>query len=264
MRQCREEVRYFRNSVEVYDTYSFGTIKRTTGDENGDDCIALYIKKGLFLVVDIRDSDGSTRAAFEVALARFSPKALSAGKLIFAFLDAMIEGDGKILEDKEFALSEGEEQILCNKADDSFIAFLLAERRRLLLWRNYYEQMIDIGKTLGENENALFPRSDLRYFKIFTDKAERLERGVRALYEQLIQLREAYQSQLSIQQNDLMKIFTVVTSVFLPLTLITGWYGMNFRFMPELGWRLGYPGVAFVCLGVATALIWYFKRKKWI
>lgn len=264
VRQCREEVRYFRNSVEVYDTYSFGTIKRTTGDENGDDCIALYIKKGLFLVVDIRDSDGSTRAAFEVALARFSPKALSAGKLIFAFLDAMIEGDGKILEDKEFALSEGEEQILCNKADDSFIAFLLAERRRLLLWRNYYEQMIDIGKTLGENENALFPRSDLRYFKIFTDKAERLERGVRALYEQLIQLREAYQSMLDIRLDSVMKIFTVLSALFLPLTLITGWYGMNFKNMPELSWRYGYLFVATLCLTVAILLIAFFKKRKFM
>ena len=61
VRQCREEVRYFRSSIEIYDQYSFGTIKRTTGDENGEDCIAFYITASLFLVVDIRDSDGSTR-----------------------------------------------------------------------------------------------------------------------------------------------------------------------------------------------------------
>ena len=264
VRQCREEVRFFRNSVEVYDTYSFGTIKRTTGDENGDDCIALYLKNGLFLVVDIRDSDGSTRGAFDTALLRFSSKSLSVGKLVFAFLDAMIEGDGKILEDKEFTLSESEEQILCNKADDSFIAFLLTERRRLLLWRNYYEQLNEFGKALEENENALFEAADLRYFKIFADRAERLERSTRALGEQLIQLREAYQSMLDIRLDSVMKAFTVLSALFLPLTLITGWYGMNFKNMPELSWRYGYLFVTALSLTVAILLITFFKKHKFM
>ena len=264
VRQCREEVRFFRNSVEVYDSYSFGTIKRTTGDENGDDCIALYLKNGLLLVVDIRDSDGSTRSAFDAAMLRFSPKSATVGKLVFAFLDAMIEGDGKILEDKEFTLSAGEEQILCNKADDSFIAFLLTERRRLLLWRNYYEQLSEFGKALEENENALFPAADLRYFKIFTDKAERLERSTRALSEQLIQLREAYQSMLDLRLDSVMKAFTVLSALFLPLTLITGWYGMNFKSMPELSWRYGYPFVIALSLTVAVLLIAFFKKHKFM
>ncbi|MBQ9802565.1 MAG: hypothetical protein IJW51_05795 [Clostridia bacterium] len=264
VRQCREEVRYFRNSVEVYDNYSFGTVKRTTGDESGEDCIAIYIKRGLFLVVDIRDSDGSTRRAFDAALARFSPAGVTLEKLVFAFLDAMIEGDGKILEDKEFSLSEPEEKILCNNADDDFIALFLAERRRLLLWRNYYEQLIDVGKALGENENDLFSESDLRYFKIFTDKAERLERNVRALYEQLIQLREAYQSMLDIRLDNIMKSFTVLSALFLPLTLITGWYGMNFSGMPELSWQHGYLYVMILSITVALLLIGFFRRRHWM
>ena len=99
VRQCREKVRYFRNSIEVYDEYSFGTIKRTGGGPEGVDCIAFYVRKNLFVVVDIRDSDGSTRSQFEKALRRFSPASLTAEKLIFAFLDAMIEGDAKLLED---------------------------------------------------------------------------------------------------------------------------------------------------------------------
>lgn len=60
-------------------------------------------------------------------------------------------------------------------------------------------------------------------------------------------MREAYQSQLEIQQNDLMKVFTVVTTVFLPLNLITGWYGMNFGDMPELSWHYGYGSIIVVC-----------------
>lgn len=264
VQQCREEVRYFRSSIEVYDHYSFGTIKRTTGDENGEDCIAIYIKRGLFLVVDIRDSDGSTRRAFEAVLRRFPAASVTLEKLIFAFLDAMIEGDGKMLEDMEFALSEPEEGILFNHAEDGFVGFLLSERRRLLLLRNYYEQLIDVGKALEENENDIFAEEDLRYFKIFTDKAERLERNVRSLREQLMQLREAYQSMLDIRLNRIMKTFTALSAVFLPLTLITGWYGMNFKGMPELSWRYGYPYVTALAVVVAIVCIILFRRKKWI
>ena len=263
-RQCREEVRYFRNSIEVYDQYSFGTIKRTTGDENGEDCIAFYVTARLFLVVDIRDSDGSTKRAFEAVLKRFPTATVTLEKLVFAFLDAMIEGDAKLLEDMEFSLSAPEERVLQGDAEDSFIAFLLAERRKLLLLRNYYEQLIDVGKALEENENDIFTDKDLRYFKIFTDKAERLERNVRSLYEQLMQLREAYQSMLDIRLNNIMKIFTVLSAIFLPLTLITGWYGMNFVGMPELLWRYGYLYVILLSATVALICIGVFKRKNWM
>jgi len=264
VRQCREEVRYFRNSIEVYDGYIFGTIKRTTGDENGEDCIAFYVTGDLFLVIDIRDSDGSTRRAFEAVLKRFSPTSATLEKLVFSFLDAMIEGDAKLLEDMEFALSAPEERVLRGDAEDGFIAFLLGERRKLLLLRNYYEQLIDVGKALEENENDLFADGDLRYFKIFTDKAERLERNVRTLREQLMQLREAYQSMLDIRLNNIMKIFTVLSAVFLPLTLITGWYGMNFTGMPELTWRYGYLFVFLLAALVAIVCISIFRRKNWM
>lgn len=61
-----------------------------------------------------------------------------------------------------------------------------------------------------------------------------------------------------------MKIFTVVTVLVLPLSLLTGWYGMNFTGMPELGWKYGYPAVIAVSALIVAGLVWYFKRKKWL
>ncbi|MBP3396103.1 MAG: hypothetical protein J6L87_02910 [Clostridia bacterium] len=263
VRQCRADVRHFRGGMEVYDTYSFGTLKRTGGDESGTDCIALYIKEGLFVIVDIRDSDGSTRAGFEGALRRFSPGP-SAEKLIFAFLDTMVEGDAKMLEELEFALSALEEQVLCGEAGEGFTAALLHHKKQLLLLNSYYEQLVEIGSTLGENENDLFKEEELRYFKIFTDRAERLSRNVRALREQLSQLREVYQSVLDMRLNRTMKRFTVLSAVFLPLNLITGWYGMNFQGMPELSWRYGYPFVLLLSVFVGVFFVIFLHRRHWM
>jgi magnesium transporter len=75
-------------------------------------------------------------------------------------------------------------------------------------------------------------------------------------------VREAYQAQVDIEQNQIMKTFTVITAVFFPLSLIAGWYGMNFQ-MPEFGWRLGYPYVIALSAAVCAVCVICFKLKKW-
>ena len=78
----------------------------------------------------------------------------------------------------------------------------------------------------------------------------------------MLQLRELYQSMQDARQNKIMGILTIVTTFFLPLTLITGWYGMNFAYMPELKWRYGYLSVIIVSLIIAIGEIIYFKKKN--
>ena len=77
-----------------------------------------------------------------------------------------------------------------------------------------------------------------------------------------MQIRELYQSQIDIQQNKVMSILTVVTTIFLPLTLIAGWYGMNFPNMPEFQWKYAYPVVIAVSVFIILLEIFFFKKKK--
>ncbi len=78
-----------------------------------------------------------------------------------------------------------------------------------------------------------------------------------------MQVREIYQSQIDIRQNQIMKVLTVVTTVFLPLSLIAGWYGMNFSGMPELQWPFGYPLVILISVLVVAVTCWFFKKKHY-
>ena len=82
------------------------------------------------------------------------------------------------------------------------------------------------------------------------------------LRENVLQLRELYQSQQDEQQNKIMCMLTVVTTLFLPLTLLTGWYGMNFAYMPELQWKYGYITVIIAAVVIVVIEIIYFKKKK--
>ena len=143
-------------------------------------------------------------------------------------------------------------------------ALLVPEEEALLRLKRYYEQLDSIFDELAENDNGLLGKQNTRRFANLGNRMERYLNAVQSLRESVAQLREAYQSQLSIQQNDLMKIFTVVTAVFLPLTLLAGWYGMNFANMPELQWKYGYPAVILMSVGIVAALVIYFKKKKWL
>lgn len=77
-----------------------------------------------------------------------------------------------------------------------------------------------------------------------------------------LQIRELFQAEIDIRQNRIMKILTIVTTIFLPLTLVAGWYGMNFSNMPELSWKYGYPAVIVISLVIVMICLWTMKKKK--
>ncbi|MBR4841314.1 MAG: magnesium and cobalt transport protein CorA, partial [Paludibacteraceae bacterium] len=79
-----------------------------------------------------------------------------------------------------------------------------------------------------------------------------------------IQLNDLYQSQLDVKQNRIMTVLTVVTTIFMPLTLIVGWYGMNFKYMPELEWKYGYLFSILLMILCSGLTLFIFKKKKWL
>ena len=99
---------------------------------------------------------------------------------------------------------------------------------------------------------------------MFTARIANLRDIASFVRDYTVQLREIYESQLNIKQNHIMTILTVVTTIFMPLTLIAGWYGMNFKYMPELELPWGYPAVIAVSAAVAVGCLIYFKKKKWL
>ena len=87
---------------------------------------------------------------------------------------------------------------------------------------------------------------------------------VNSLLDYTNQIRDTYQSRLDVKQNRIMTVLTVVTTIFMPLTLSVGWYGMNFKYMPELDSVWGYPVVIVVSLLIVVSSLLFFKRKKWL
>ncbi|MDD3221840.1 MAG: cobalt transporter [Clostridia bacterium] len=133
-------------------------------------------------------------------------------------------------------------------------------RRELQTLRSYYEQMSDVCDELEEDKNSFFDADYTKYFRVLSGRFERLRGRCSDLLEYAKEVKDAYQAECDGRQNNNMAFLTVVSTIFLPLTLITGWYGMNFQNMPEL--QSGYPVVIILSLVVIMICIYIFKKKK--
>lgn len=264
--ECKNDTHSIHGAIEVYDDYLFGII---TGVEKRrlirlEDRIGIYIKQNLFLIVLIEDQDNSMSDDLFESLKHVNLSKISLERLIYGFLERLINNNYSTLENIENEISGHEDLINDNRLDRNFNYEITGIRKRLLLLDNFYEQLIVIGEELKENAIDIFKEENLRYFKLFTDRATRLSNNTRALEDYCVHVRDAYHAQLDFNLNNIMKLFTVITTIFLPLTLIVGWYGMNFTYMPELSWKYGYLFVILLSIIVAIICIYYFKKKKFL
>ena len=124
--------------------------------------------------------------------------------------------------------------------------------------------MIDVSQELEENENHFFDTKNLRFFRLFTERAERLLNIVNSLKDHSMQVRDLYHYQMEVNRNNHMEMLTILSAIFMPLTLITSWFGMNFVHMPELEKPWAYPVVIGVCVTIVLVNIIILKKKKWI
>ena len=184
-------------------------------------------------------------------------------RFLYDFLEMIVHDDLHLMAQFENSLDQIEKDILKGEEKD-FPMEINIVRNEIRELRKHYEQLIDFGQELEENENGFFKEANLRYFHMFSNRMARLYDIATSLREYTMQLGDLYQSQIDLKQNRIMTILTVVTSIFMPLTLITGWYGMNFTYMPELDSPYAYPIVIIAALAIAIGSLLYFKKKKWL
>lgn len=260
---CRTATKFFRSGVEVYKNYTFTELRILGGPGQDDDFIALYLKKNLILVVDVEDEDGSTKEKYLSAIRKYKPDTVYSEKILYAFLDSLLVGDHTALEVIGNELSEQEDILFDNDVDNEFNQRLLEIKKELSQRYFYYEQLLDITDAVSENDNGIFDADNLIYIDNVNGKLSRLRDDTGVLRNSVEHLQDAYSSYLDIRMNNTMKIFTILTSIFFPLTIIVGWYGMNFRYMPELSWKYGYVYVIILSVITVAVLAIIGKKKKW-
>ena len=262
--ECERTEGRFRSAVDMADGHLFAivSVREISGEYDARDRVGLFAKPNLMLIVSLRDDDQSIPLSLEETAKRLSLKTISLERLICVFFERLLSRDGSDLERFDHRIAGMEAQIEENMTGKSFNSEILSLRRRLLVIRNYYEQLLDLFDAMLENEADLFATKQLYHFRTARDKIARLSANAQLLRDSLVQVREAYMAALDYNANRIMKVFTVVTTIFLPLTLLVGWYGMNFKFMPELSSEYGYPAVIVLSVLVVVLSLLFFKKKR--
>ncbi len=184
-------------------------------------------------------------------------------RFIYDFLDQIVSADQRLMVSYERQLDNIERSIFKNH-EGIKIKPVNTIRNNMRDLRIHYEQLLDMAELFEENENNFFIPENLRYFRLFINKIERLRDYSNSICEQAIQVRDLFKTHLDIKQNKIITILTIITTIFMPLTLIVGWYGMNFEHMPELKSEWGYPAVIALCLLITVCSVLFFKKKKWL
>jgi len=223
--------------------------------------ISIYFRENLLIFICEEEHEYTILAGIIVKIEMKQISSLTLERVLYEFFDQLTAGDSLYLETVEEEIT-GLEEALITSLDKDYILDIITFRKKLMVLKRYYEQLFDLAEAMEENENELLKKRMVRYFHILTNRISRLSVSVSNLRDYVSQVREAYQAQVDISQNEIMKLFTVITAIFLPLTLIVGWYGMNLN-MPEYKWAYGYPLIIVVCATVALFSIMYFKKHKW-
>ena len=223
-------------------------------------CFAFYLDKTNLIFLD---EEGTSARLLDAIASGGVMKEPTVAHCLFEFMKLLIKNDLSYLAQIEDRMEDVEEAILDHNTDAESKSMLVF-RRKLLRIDTYYQQLVDMASGIAENENKLLTHEESRLFLVLVRQAERLLKRSQTLKEYSLQLRELYQTQIDIRQNDTMQFFTVITTLFAPLTLITSWFGMNFANMPGLDWEWGYPAIIVACLVLVALELLYFRKKKWL
>jgi magnesium transporter len=196
-------------------------------------------------------------------------KTYGADYLAYAILDAVVDGYFPVLEEYGERLEALEEEILEQPTQSTILKVQAAKRDMLALRRSIWPQREFLSTLVRDSSPLITERTQL-YLRDAYDHAIRIMDLVDTYREISSGLTDLYMSSLSNRMNDVMKVLTVIATIFIPLTFVAGIYGMNFNTevsplnMPELNWYWAYPAFWVVLLVIAAVLLLFFRRKGWI
>jgi magnesium transporter len=183
--------------------------------------------------------------------------------LAYALLDAIVDGYFIVLENLGERIETLEDRVIENPTTETLQIINGLKREMILLRRSVWPLREVIG-ALDRGGSALIHETTGTYLRDVYDHTIQVADTIDSYRDMIIGTRDTYLSSLSNRMNEVMKVLTIIATIFIPVTFIAGIYGMNFEFMPELGWRGSYFVVWGIMLAVAGVMITYFKKKDWI
>ena len=183
--------------------------------------------------------------------------------LTYALIDAIVDNYFIILEKFGEKIDFIEEELVTAPTPTT-LQTIHDLKREIIILRKSVWPLREVINNLERGESQLIQKSTGIYLKDVYDHTIQVIDTIETYKEMLSGMLDIYLSSVSNKMNEVMKVLTIIATVFIPLTFIAGVYGMNFEYMPELGWKWSYPLVWLIMISMGIVMFFYFKRKKWI
>ena len=183
--------------------------------------------------------------------------------LAYALIDAIVDHYFLILEKLGENIEALEEDLLENPSPET-LQTLHEMKREMIYLRKQIWPIRELINSLVKGESSLINESTRLFFRDIYDHTIQIIDTIESYRDILSGMLDIYLSTLSNKMNEVMKVLTIIATIFIPITFVAGIYGMNFKFMPELEWRWGYVMVWAIIVVVVGIMISYFKKKQWL
>jgi magnesium transporter len=216
-----------------------------------------------YLVTFHRQPSRSIQNAKDRCVQDAPPLSKGLDLLLHQILDRMVDNYFPILDEFDHSIDRLEGEVF-NRASQKTLNKILKLKRDLMQLRRIVGPQREIFNRLSRDEFPVITKKADIYFRDIYDHLVRIWDLTESYRDLMNSSLEAYLSVVSNRLNEIMKILTIFTAILMPLTVITGIYGMNFKYMPELEWRYGYFIVLGVMAVISIGLLYYFRTKKWL
>jgi magnesium transporter len=258
-----------RPKVEEYADYLFGVTRMASLGERVDtEQVSLFMGEGWVLTFQERPGDCWDLVRERLRLGRGRMRSQGPDFLFYALFDAVVDHFYPILEEFGVRMEVLEEEVIESPRKE-LVGVIHAARRDLIALRHMMWPMRDAVGQLYRDPSHLVTEDTRLYLRDSYDHTIQVIDLLENYREMASALMEVYLSSVNQRMNEVMKVLTIIATIFIPLTFIAGVYGMNFDpeaspwNMPELNWYWGYPAVMLFMLGIALGLLGFFKKKGW-
>jgi magnesium transporter len=256
-----------RPKLEIAQNYLFIVLKalrcKKRTEKVAEEQVSMLLGEGF--VLTFLESDDTLFDPIRERLRSSVGRIRSSGAdyLAYTLLDVIVDNYFVVLERRGELIEKLEDEIL-DTPKRSTLSQIHALKRDMVIIRRSVWPLREILNSLERGDSKHFNESTLLYLRDVYDHVVQLMDNIETSRDMLAGMMDIYLSSNSNRMNAVMKVLTIIATIFMPLTFIAGVYGMNFKYMPELQWRYGYMAAWVLMLGVVLSMVLYFRRKKWL
>ena len=256
-----------RPKLEDYGDYLYIVVKMLTYDEGakrlGTEQISFVVGEGYVLSFQEAGGDVLDPVRQRIRTAKGKIRRMGADYLVYALLDAIVDSHFVVLEQLGELVEDIEDAVVLTPGPEMLQSIHELKRDMVRVRRSVWP-LREVVAALERGDCQLVQDATRIFLRDLYDHTVQVIETVESLRDVLSGMLDIYLSSISNRMNEVMKVLTIIGTIFIPLTFVAGIYGMNFKRMPELDTAWGYPMFWGICLATTGFMLWFFRRKRWL